>query len=199
MHGVQREIFMKKLILSFLALLFISAAIFADQDSFFTNEVSLGTGIPIYNESSSVARKDILSTSNYKRIVAGLTLDTNLNISASIKILLGAELFTDFLWNEGLYYNSLDYSFLGGIKFYPGVKGLNISITYVLGNRSDFMSQNEPATQFWGNGFRLAVQYDFLTDRVTKIKPILGGYYRFVPRGNYNTDHILSIYSGIRF
>ena len=190
---------MKKLILIILASLSITAAAFAGQDSFFTNEVSLGTGIPIYNETSSVSRKDILGTTNYKRIVAGLTADTNLNISSSIKILIGAELFTDFLWNTELFYNSLDYAFFSGIKFYPGVKGLNISITYVLGNRTDFISQNPAVTQSWGNGFRLAIQYDFMTDRVTKIKPILGGYYRFVPRGNYSTDHILSIYSGIRF
>lgn len=190
---------MKKLILIILASLSITAAAFAGQDSFFTNEVSLGTGIPIYNETSSVSRKDILGTTNYKRIVAGLTADTNLNISSSIKILIGAELFTDFLWNSELFYNSLDYAFFSGIKFYPGVKGLNISITYVLGNRTDFISQNPAVTQSWGNGFRLAIQYDFMTDRVTKIKPILGGYYRFVPRGNYSTDHILSIYSGIRF
>lgn len=219
---------MKKLLISAILTLFVLTGAAANSN-FFTTEVSLGTGISIYDSSSDALRKDLLSQKDYKRIVAGLTADTNLNISDPLKIMFGAEAFSDFLWNSPQYYNSLDYAFFTGIKVYPNKTGLNISISYVLGNRADFFTQtvevqsdevdeegnpvlNEDGspvtkdelqksndTKAWGNGFRIAIQYDFMMNKATKIKPVVGGYYRCLPRGDYNRDHILCIYGGIRF
>ena len=181
----------------------------------------MGTGVSIYDSSADELRKNLLTGKDYKRIVTGLTLDTNLNISDPLKIMFGAEAFSDFLWDKINYYNTLDYSFFTGIKIFPGKSGLNFSISYILGNRSDFYTEiietpteelNEDGTpvtkqslakrnntKAWGNGFRLAIQYDFMQSRSYKVKPVAGAYYRCVPRGNYNTDHILCIYGGIRF
>ena len=189
---------MKKTITILFINLFLLSGLFADSDSFFTTEVSLGTGVSIYDSSANELRKELLTGKNYKRIVAGLTLDTNLNLSDALKILLGADLFTDFLWDQGKYYNSIDYSFFTGIKFFPGKSGLNFSISYVLGNRSDFYSDKNE-TKAWGNGFRIGIQYDFMQDKKYRIKPSAGAYYRCVPRGNYSKDHILCLYGGIRF
>ncbi len=197
---------MKKIIFILFLNLFILSGIFANSDSFFTTEVSLGSGISIYDSSSDSLRKDLLSQKDYKRIILGFTADTNLNISDPLKIMLGAELFSDFLWNKNNHYNTLDYSFFSGIKVYPNRTGLNLSICYVLGNRNDFFTQTvEEKTEdkitgkAWGNGFRIAIQYDFMQDKNYKVKPNAGAYYRCVPRGNYNTDHILCLYGGIRF
>ena len=189
---------MKKLFLLLILAITMSFHVFAGEDSFFTTEVSLGTGISIYDSSADELRKELLSQKDYKRIIAGLTLDTNLNISDPLKIMLGAELFSDFLWNNQKNYNTLDYSFFSGIKVFPNKTGLNLSICYALGNRTDFFD-NKNNTKSWGNGFRLAIQYDFMEARAYKVKPIAGAYYRCVPRGNYNTDHILCLYGGIRF
>lgn len=219
---------MKKLLISAILTLFVLTGAAANSN-FFTTEVSLGTGISIYDSNGDTLRKDLLSQKDYKRIVAGLTADTNLNISDPLKIMFGAEAFSDFLWNSPQYYNSLDYAFFTGIKVFPNKTGLNISISYVLGNRADFFTQtvevqsdevdeegnpvlNEDGspvtkdelqksndTKAWGNGFRIAIQYDFMMNKATKIKPVVGGYYRCLPRGDYNRDHILCIYGGIRF
>lgn len=189
---------MKKKTALLFAFLLCTSQVFWAQDSFFSYETSVGTGISIYNETTPQTRQELLNTSDYKRIITGLSFITCLNISNPVKILAGAETFCDFLWNNGEYYNSLDYAFLTGIKVYPGLNGLNLSISYVLGNRSDF-SKTQNTSKSWGNGFKLAVQYDFMNDEDSKFKPLVGGYYRCVPRGNYSTDHILSIYGGIRF
>ena len=236
---------MKKTFLISILMIFISFEFFANEDSFFTPEVSLGSGISIYDDSSDSNRKSILTQTDFKRIVAGVTVDTNLNISDSIKVIAGGEFFGDFTWNKGIYYHTADYAFFTGIKIFPDIKGLSFSISYTLGNRSYFYSirterqvpadtqtnpedstDPEPAdptdssaeknttpaetttqyvtlkkqeTKAWGNGFRIAVQYDFFEDRDYKVKPHIGAYYRCVPRGNYKTDHILSIYGGVRF
>ena len=193
---------MKKSFLFAFLMMFATGLAFSSS-SFFTTEVSLGTGISIYDSNGDSLRKDLLSQKDYKRIVAGLTADTNLNISDPLKIMFGAEAFSDFLWNSPQYYNSLDYAFFTGIKVYPNKTGLNISISYVLGNRTDFFTNDELEkqndTKAWGNGFRIAIQYDFMMNKATKIKPVVGGYYRCIPRGDYNRDHILCIYGGIRF
>ncbi len=218
---------MKKLALCTVLTLFVLAGAFSQ--SLFTTEVSLGTGISIYDSNGDTLRKNLLSQKDYKRIVAGLTVDTNLNISDPLKIMFGTEAFSDFLWNKPLYYNTLDYAFFTGIKVFPNKTGLNFSISYVLGNRSDFYTEQvktptgeldgegnpvvdengDPATKnvlkkqndtkAWGNGFRISIQYDFMLNKKSTVKPIIGGYYRCVPRGDYNRDHILSIYGGIRF
>ena len=198
---------MKKLFI--LVFLLISGfSLFADDSSFFINEVSLGTGISIYSDNADSSRKTVLDSENTKRIVAGLTLDTNLNISELVKIVFGAETFCDFIWDKGLYYHSVDYAFFSGIKIFPKLEGLNFTIAYTLGNRSDFNNINSQtgektggkiSTKSWGNGFRLGIQYDFMKDKVYKVRPFIGAYYRCVPRGNYNTDHILCLNGGIRF
>ena len=189
---------MKKTLVLILAAALFCTRLFASDDSFFTPEVSLGTGISIYSESADSLRKQILSADDYKRIVAGLTLDTNINLTEMIKVLVGAEAFSDFLWKKNEYYHSIDYAFFTGIKVFPNVRGLNFSIAYTLGNRSDFFNKKN-ATKSWGNGFRFSIQYDFMQDRNYKARPFVGTYYRCVPRGNYNTDHILCLYGGVRF
>ena len=192
---------MKKTVIKFLLILSTAAWAFCSEHTLFTPEISLGTGISIYDDKADTSRKTILNNSDFKRIVAGLTLDTDINISDSIKLLFGAEVFGDFLWEGNTYYHSADYAFFSGIKIFPKVAGLNFSIAYTLGNRTDFYNIEEKTSQTkaWGNGFRLAVQYNFMKEAEYKVKPHVGAYYRCVPRGNYNTDHSLSIYGGIRF
>lgn len=200
-------ILMKKLFI-LVFLLFSGFSLFADDSSFLINEVSLGTGISIYSDNTDSSRKTVLNSDNTKRIVAGLTYDASLNIARQIKIVFGADTFCDFIWDKGLYYHSLDYAFYTGIKFFPNLAGLNFSIAYSLGNRSDFYNINSEtgektggknSNKAWGNGFRLALQYDFMMDKLYKVRPFIGAYYRCVPRGNYNTDHILCLNGGIRF
>ena len=191
---------MKRTVLTIILIMLAISPAFSNSDKFLTTEASLGTGISIYDSSNDDLRKDLLSGKDYKRIIANVTLNTNLNISDPLKIMFGAEMFFDFLWNSPDYYNTVDYSLFTGIKLFPNKTGLNFSISYVLGSRTDFFSESpKQDSKAWGNGFRLAIQYDFMEDKDYKIKPNVGAYYRCVPRGNYYKDHILCLYGGIRF
>ena len=198
---------MKKNLFTLIILLILPVMVYANENSFFTPEISIGTGVSIYDDKADTARKSILDNKDYKRIIVGVTADTDLNLSDTIKIILGAEIFSDFLWKGKHYYNSSDYAFFTGIKIFPNIAGLNFSIAYTLGNRTDYycilteeqQSVTRTDSKSWGNGFRLAVQYNFMQERNYKVKPNVGAYYRCVPRGNYNTDHSLSIYAGVRF
>ncbi len=200
-------ILMKKLFI-LIFLLISGFSLFADDSSFLINEVSLGTGVSIYSDNAESSRKSLLNSDDTKRVVAGLTYDINFNIAQQIKIFFGADSFCDFIWDKGLYYHSIDYAFFSGIKVFPNLAGLNFSIAYSLGNRSDFYNidyqtgdknEGKKASQSWGNGFRLSIQYDFMKDKLYKVRPFVGAYYRCIPRGNYHTDHILCLNGGIRF
>lgn len=200
---------MKKLRLLLIVFVFsvFSAQIFAQNSSFFSSEITAGTGIPIYDDNVNSERKLILDTSDYKRIVVGLSYNACFSISEPIRIILGADILSDFVWNDGLYYNTLDYAFCAGIKIYPGAQGLNLGINYTLGNRTDFLNvdsatgesgEKQTNTRDWGNGFKLIVQYDFMTASENRVKPVLGAYYRCIPRGSNLTDHTLCIYGGVK-
>ena len=190
---------MKKIYLLLIGFVFAMTPLSgAENSSFFSNEVLLGTGVPIYDDNSLTERKNLLETSDYKRIVAGLGYNLNLNIAEPIKIVFGADLSADFLWEGSQYYHTLDYAFCTGIKVFPGAEGLNVSIAYTLGNRADFFD-NKIGASAWGNGFKLSLQYDFFNSSASKIKPLLGAYYRCIPRGANHTDHTLCIYGGIKF
>lgn len=187
----------------------MAAGLFGQNQSFFSNEICLGTGVPIYADSISSQRKDILASDDYKRIAAGLSYNAVLNISEPIKIAFGADLMTDFLWDGKQFYHTLDYAFCAGIKVFPGNQGLNLGIDYTIGNRADFLKEpvqtqegisysKSSNSKAWGNGFKLCIQYDFLNSSPGKVKPLLGVYYRCIPRGSNLTDHTLCIYGGIR-
>lgn len=192
---------MKKFLLSILIFSTVLISSFG-ADSFFTNEIAISTGFPIYTDNSTSSRNTLLNTTNSNRIIVGATADVDLNISEPIKIMFAAETFCDFLWQGNYHYNTFDYAFFSGIKIFPDVGGLNFSIAYVLGNRFDSLNTEEKSTSYftdWGNGFRIAIQYDFLMDTNFKTTPFAGAYFRYVPRGNFNQDYILSVYAGMKF
>lgn len=203
---------MKKLrfILIFSVFSFFGLKLFAHGSGFFSSEVLLGTGLSIYEDDSVSGRKELLNTSDYKRILAELTYNAVFSISEPIKIVLGADLMSDFLWEQDMYFHTLDYAFCTGIKVFPGAQGLNLGICYTLGNRTDFtrlpaITESDPKenekrilNKSWGNGFKLNIQYDFLNSSSAKVKPVVGAYYRFSPRGGNFTDHTLCIYGGVR-
>lgn len=190
---------MKKLFLLIMLTITMTFSLVA-KDSFLTTEISLGTGISIYDSGAGDFRKLLLNKSDFRRIILGITADTNLNISDPLKIMFGAETFCDFLWAGSDYFNTFDYAFFTGIKVFPTRTGFNFSISYVLGNRTDYFDEApKQDTKAWGNGFRISLQYDFMEEKEYKIKPHAGAYYRCIPRGNYNTDHIICLYGGIRF
>lgn len=190
-----------KRFLSVFLFLFISLFVFAESVSsdggrtvFFNG--SIGTGTVIYGNKDITNNIDNLVKEGYSRFL--LSGDLGLGIAADehIRFTVGTTLACDFLTKSGGdYSNYLDYSFFCGIRLYPSSTGFNMAAEYVVGRRSDFVSVETKQTvsnTMWGNGFRFLVEYDFKHDS-SGFSPIIGGTYRYMPRGSY-VDHILAVY-----
>lgn len=191
---------MKKIVIIFTFLFFIPHAFSQDSD-FFNWDIGFATGIPFhYGESdTNISNFD---ANSLNRVLIGATSNFYFKIDDIAFIDFGIDSLFDFKWNSSDYANSIDYSFFGGVKIYPGLGGLNFSIAYCFGNRSDFLKIDGEKDIFqhsWGNGARFSLEYDFNYLKETTIKPIVGGYYRFIPRGNYVYDHILCAYVALKF
>ena len=152
---------------------------------------SFGTALVVNGD------KALRESSDYMhRVVLEFDATMEFIIHPAIRIAAGSILLTDFKFKDELSYNSLDYNFYTGARIYPGLGGLRIGVDYNLGRRTDFVdmpSVNTVKSTAWGNGFRFLLEYDFRYEKMG-LQPIIGGGWRYVPRGGDTSDHILSVY-----
>lgn len=191
---------MKKILL--LLILFIAQFTLFAQEKFFNWDISLSTGIPIHSTSTESSKSDILIGNTFNRIIAGTSTEIFLNITKPVKAVAGGDAFCEFIWDGDNHFNSLDYSFYGGVKIFPNLAGFNFEVDYVFGCKTTFAKTDEfsdNTSSSWGNGFRIAIEYDFFYGEESKLDPVVGGYYRYIPRGNYIYDHIIAAYIGLHF
>lgn len=175
----------------------------ANAESLFNWDIALSTGIPVHSSTTDETKSDLLLSNSFNRVITGFDADMVYNFSDPLKFFIGTDTFCEFIWEKGNHFNSLDYSFYAGIKLFPNLAGFNMSVAYVIGSKANFYktveTSNTSENTKWGNGFRVSLEYDFFHGEEATIYPIVGGYYRFMPRGNFSYDHILAAYAGIRF
>ncbi len=197
---------MKKIFASLFLLIVMSIfsfGAFAENTKFFGGDFGFSTGIPVYGGNTDSPYKN--------RVIVGLTGDISLNLGNPLKFLFGYDFLSDINWDGSQHKNHLDYAGWFGIKVYPGFGGLNASLAYALGARTDFISEryidsegtekkhSEVETSAWGNGFRLGAEYDFHQGSKYRMLPALGFYYRMMPRGSNNYDNIFAFYVNMAF
>lgn len=178
----------KKLICTFMFLLVAFSSWAVD---WFAYGGSLGTALVINGDESIRSYSETLHC-----VVLEVDATMEFILHPSIRIAAGSILLADFKFKDGASYNSLDYNFYGGARIYPGLGGLRLGVDYNLGRRTDFIDIepiNEVKSTAWGNGFRLLLEYDFRYTK-TGLLPMLGGSWRYVPRGGNTADHTLSVY-----
>ena len=172
------------------------------QEKLLNWEFALSTGIPIHSSQTEETKSDLLLSNSFNRIIAGGSADLVINFTEPVKAVFGVDTFCEFIWEKPNHYNSLDYSMYAGIKLFPNLAGFNVSVAYVLGSKANFFQtediNNTSENTAWGNGFRIAAEYIFFYGEKVPVYPIIGGYYRYMPRGNYDYDHILAAYVGLR-
>jgi len=194
---------MKKIITLTAIFLFLNLFTFAQNERFINWEIALTTGIPVHSSKTEETKSELLLTNSFNRIILGADADILLNITEPLKVFAGVDTFCEFIWEKSSHYNSLDYSFYAGIKVFPNLAGFDISVAYVLGSRANFYKTEEVSSTSentaWGNGFRIALEYNFFYGQEAKLYPSIGAYYRFMPRGDYAYDHIIAAYAGLRF
>ena len=168
--------------------------------------VLISSGFNLHTNGDLAKENMLYSDTSAAKILIGTSFDFALRITEPLQLYAGVDSFGDFISKDDFYYNAIDYAFFSGVKIFPGLQGFNFSIAYALGNRSDIININHEEkpikgtyTAKWGNGFRLAFEYDFFHDSDVKVCPMVGFYYRFMPRGDNHYDNILAAYVGLRF
>lgn len=166
-------------------------------------DIGISSGIPFYGSDHISELNDMVNDGDFYRFIIGATANVNFILGKPLKLMFGSDILYDSVWNGADYSNHLDYAFWTGMKFYPGIGGLNGSVAYCLGCRTDFVNNSVQDTvtdsSAWGNGFRLAIEYDFKYGTNHKCFPILGAYYRCMPRGHNDWDNILAAYLELTF
>ncbi len=194
---------MKKIFATLFLFGIFICALPAEENKFVGGDFGIATAIPVYQGTDSPFKS---------RVILGLNGDISFRLGSPLKFLLGYDFLSDINWNGSQHKNHLDYAGWLGIKVYPGVGGLNASLAYALGARTDFINEDyydsetdteknrtEVETTSWGNGFRISAEYDFHYGSSKKMLPALGFYYRMMPRGSNNYDNIFAFYVNMAF
>lgn len=194
---------MKKLLyITFTLLLFSNICVYASNDvvSF---DLGISSGISFYGNNYIVEQNNSVNNGEFNRVSAGINGDISFKLASPLRFIVGSDILADFVWGGNSYFNHLDYAFYWGIKIYPNLYGLNTSFSYLLGRRTDFISNEENGSYIessaWGNGFRISLEYDFAYGRGNVFAPAVGCYYRCVPRGDNYWDNILALYINFSF
>lgn len=193
---------MKKIV-CFILFVFSFGVSFAESKKIIGFDAGLCTGLPFYGSDELTKCNDRVFDKDYRRILIGTDADVSVKIGEPLKLVFGFDFLADLIWSGSDYSNHLDYAFWGGVKVYPGFGGLNGSLAYALGCRTDYINNDVEdsicRSSAWGNGFRIGIEYDFLYGTDYKCLPAIGTYYRMMPRGNKEYDNILAVYINMSF
>ena len=160
-------------------------------------EFGIGTGYVFYGDS---ATKDLISSmnsDNFTRFIIGGDVGLYLPLAEYVDFVADAELLNDLFWKGSEHWYFFDYSFNGGIKIKPGFGGLGFTVDYCLGRRTSVIkydSYDTTTSTKWGNGFKFAIDYDIKYQKKEGICPVVGAYWRHMPRGDNFSDNTISIY-----
>ena len=160
----------------------------------------LSTGIPFYG--SKETDRINKSLENPGRFIIGAYGNINFNIIEQGTLFLGADLLSDFIWNNDYHSNHIHFSMPVGFKIYPNLQGLCFGIAYTLGFRADFIDTVDVYKKeipCWGNGFKLFTEYNFAKYGKSKYLPIIGFSWNLMPRGGNAYDNIINFYVGANF
>ncbi len=195
---------MKKFLLIVAAFL-CAAALFAESErKFFGFQFAIGSGYTFYGDSDLNSNMNKMMDRGYARLILYTDAGMTFKLTEELYLLAGVQLMCDCAWNGGSYSNHAAPTFLGGVQFYPGIANLSFSLAYALGFRRDwdvldynFLDYKDARDSKWGNGFRLAVEYDFR--KGGGIVPGAGLCYLFMPTGWDNYDNTLALYFRLAF
>ena len=197
LSGYDDNCFMKKIfcfvnliVLSF----FFSLSSFAlDREPYLT--LGLGTGCIVYGDDVET------SISGSSRAIATTDALIHLPLAEQLNFMAGTDLVGDLVISGSEHFLRYDYAFLGGLEVLTPLTGLSLSVSYAIGRRTDFVALKDENDDLhtwhgstkWGNGFKFSLDYDFgaLSGGWA---PMVGAYWRNMPRGNDKRDNIIAVY-----
>ncbi len=183
---------MKKICL-ILAFFMAGTFLFASENIGF--EFGIGSGYNFYGSDSVRKRNEAVSDGN--QIIFGASTGMLYKLDSMVYLCLGLDSLLDYRWDGGNHISLFDYAGTLGFHIYPGLAGLECSVDYAFGRRSDYVSINEGTDDYtshtdWGNGFKFGLAYNFAYN-TNGFAPVLGAYWRHMPRGG-SSDNILFLF-----
>lgn len=185
---------MKRALISFILLFTVFSVTYAKED-LFSFSVGPQSGLVFYGDDEL---KESLKGLSGSHIIVGALAEVNVNPFKQVTFYISAEALCDFVKNGKYHSNNYHVDFPFGIKIYPGLGGLCAGLGYTFGFRYQNIQlpEAEPKkgmTSF-GNGCKFLLEYNFAHDYNSRYLPTLGASWKFIPRGNNQTDHLISAY-----
>ncbi len=165
-------------------------------------EFGIGTGYVFYGDSATKNLISSMNSDNFARFLIGGDVGIFIPLADYVSFVADAELLNDLFWKGGEHCFFFDYSFNGGIKLMPGFGGLGFTVDYCLGRRTSVIkydSYSATESTKWGNGFKFAIDYDIKYNKKEGVCPVVGAYWRHMPRGDNFSDNTISIYMKFLF
>lgn len=163
-------------------LIFLFAALPAFSKTGF--EFGIGSGYTFYGDSATKDRNKELGDTN--QTILAMDALFLIPVNDMLIFSLGGDSVFDFRWKGSNHIYLVDYAFLAGFRVYPKVAGLFVSVDYALGRRTDFItldSYDDTVSTEWGNGFKIALGYDFSCHLGSSIAPLIAASLKSMPRG----------------
>lgn len=188
---------MKKI--SVLSFIFFIFSLNAFSEDLISLSVGVQSGLVFYGDEEI---KNYNNEIDGTHILIGALASVNVNPFEQVSFFASADFLCDFRDQNDFHSNHLHLDFPFGIKIYPGLGGLGISIAYTFGFRSDFI--NTPTSSFnsnscFGNGAKIIIDYNFAHNGKSKFLPTFGCSWKFLPRGNNSYDNIISAFVVMNF
>jgi hypothetical protein len=187
---------MKRFLAAILVLAACAYGCFAEGTSSAGFQFGIGSGYIFYGDSGTKNLVADMNSAGFSRFIFGGDAGIYVPFAENVQFIAETELLSDLFWKGGQHCYFFDYAFLGGLKVFPGLGGLSFSVAYALGRRSGIIDiDNREATSSstdWGNGFKFCTEYD-MKYGTGGIAPVIGAYWRHMPRGG-SSDNTISVY-----
>ncbi|MCR5291038.1 MAG: hypothetical protein K6E51_13680 [Treponema sp.] len=185
-----------------LVVFLLVAGIFAKESSSNTKAIgaqfAIGSGYMFYGDKQMKNRVSDMNSRDFSRFILGGDVGMYAKLTDNAEFIATTDLFSDLFWKSKEYCFIFDYAFNIGLRVYPGLGGLSCALSYALGRRTAVIDiddeDNDVVSTKWGNGFKCAVEYDLKYGTNGGIAPVIGTYWRHMPRGYDTSDNILSVY-----
>lgn len=165
-------------------------------------ELGIGSGYVFYGDRASKDLVSDMNSNDFSRFILSSDVGFFIPLANIVYFTTNAELMSDLFWkgNEKCYF--FDYAFNTGLRMYPGLGGLAFGVAYSLGRRTSVIDLDsvgsDTVSTSWGNGFRFDVVYDIRYGK-EGVSPVVGAYWRHMPRGDSYSDNSLSVFLRLLF
>lgn len=165
-------------------------------------ELGIGSGYVFYGDKATKDMVSDMNGSDFSRFIISSDVGFFIPMADIVYFTTSAEMMSDLFWKGDQNCYFFDYAFNAGLRMYPGLGGVAFGVAYSLGRRTSVIDLDDIGSKTvstsWGNGFRFDVEYDIRYGK-EGLSPVIGAYWRHMPRGDSFSDNSLSVFLRLLF